>query len=214
MSRYQEHRPESLSERLHALFAAATAHASEAMSRWTGGQVSLALGSVEEVAPEEAVNRLDLRDELLTFVTVAITGAEAGRLMLAFDDENVDRLAFSLLGDRACGNASEALRNSALCETANILGSSYLATLSDTTDALLLPSPPTLVRDYGACVLELAVMEHMLISDRLLLLPIDFANSAASLRWQMFFVPAPGLMGLIRESLAAQCAVAASPDQP
>lgn len=195
--------PESRPLTLDELFSQATRRASQAMSRWTGGGVALSLGAVEELPPEEALNRLDLGDEMLTFVNIDVTGAESGQLLLAFNDANVERLTATLLRGRGADEATEPLRESALMETANILGSAYLAVLSDATETLLLPSPPTLIRDYGACVVQLAVMEHMLTSDRLLLLPIQFDNSDAQLHWQVFFVPSPSLMALLRGRLTA-----------
>jgi chemotaxis protein CheY-P-specific phosphatase CheC len=188
---------------LEELFSQATLRASNSMARWTGGAVALSLGPVEELPPEEALGRLCLDDQVLTFVQLDIEGDASGRLLLAFDEDNLDRLAATLLNGRSTTAAESELRESALMETANILGSAYLAVLSDAAAALLLPSPPSLVRDYGASVLQSAVMEHLLASDRLLLLPILFDDSRARLTWQAFFAPSPELMQLLRSRLAA-----------
>ncbi|MCA9261166.1 MAG: chemotaxis protein CheX, partial [Planctomycetales bacterium] len=115
----------------------ATQRASDSICRWTGGSVALSLGAVEELPPEVALNRLELGDELLTFVGIEITGAESGQILLAFDDDNVQRLTSALLSRGEDAPPSEELCNSALQETANILGSAYLSVLSDATDTLL-----------------------------------------------------------------------------
>jgi chemotaxis protein CheC len=70
---------------LHELFASATHDASAAMCRWTDGLITVTLDEVRQIALEEVSAELDIGDELLTMVVLALPGEVGGNLILVFD---------------------------------------------------------------------------------------------------------------------------------
>ena len=147
---------------------------------------------VAQVALEEVGDELDIGDELLTMVVLTIAGEVGGNLILMFDELNGRQLAASLLG-REAGTDPEwsELEKSALTETGNILGCAYVNALTRLIGTDLMPSAPYFIQDFGASVLQQAVMTQSAGSDRLLLCQIGFRRDEQELDWRVVFCP-PG----------------------
>jgi len=177
------------------LFALATHHASDAMSQWTNGQVSLVLDHVHEMALENVSEQIDVGDDLMTMVVLNLGGDLDGQIILTFDETNGRHLAASLLG-REPEETSEwsDLEISAINETGNILGCAYMNELTRLLEINLVPSPPLFLQDYGACVLQQAMMAQAMVSNRILLCHTQFHRLGRELDWNVFFVPSESLL--------------------
>ncbi len=189
---------------LQELFASATHDASAAMCRWTDGIITVALDEVKQVALEDVAIELAVGDEPLTMVVMTLNGQCGGSIILMFDELNGRQLAASLLGHEA-GTEPEwsELEKSALMETGNILGCAYVNALTRLVGMDLLPSPPYFIQDFGASVLQQALMTQAETSDRLLLCDIGFRRQGEVLDWRVVFVPTPGLQESLERSLHA-----------
>ncbi len=189
---------------LHGLFASATHDASAAMCRWTDGLITVTLDEVRQIALEEVSTELQIGDELLTMVVLTLQGEIGGNLILAFDELGGWQLAASLLG-REVGTEPEwsEIEMSALTETGNILGCAYVNAISRLIGADLAPSAPYFIQDFGASVLEQAVMTQALSSDTLLLCDIRFHREGEELDWRVVFVPTQGMQDAMQRSLYA-----------
>lgn len=189
---------------LHELFASATHDASAAMCRWTDGLITVTLDEVRQIPIEEVSSALNIGDELLTMVVLTLQGELGGNLILAFDELNGRQLAASLLG-RDVGTEPEwsDLEKSALTETGNILGCAYVNALTRLIGADLMPSAPHFIQDYGASVLQQALMVQALTSDKLLICRIGFHRKGEELDWHFVFVPTQGMQEAMQRSLHA-----------
>ena len=189
---------------LHELFASATHVASAAMCRWTNGLITVTLDEVRHIALEDVSAELDIGDELLTMVVLTLPGEVGGNLILVFDEPGGRQLAASLLG-RQAGTEPEwsDLEKSALTETGNILGCAYVNALCRLIGTDLAPSAPYFIQDFGASVLQQAVMTQALSSDTLLLCEIGFHRQGEELDWRVVFVPTQGMQHAMQRSLHA-----------
>lgn len=181
-------------ELLHQLFASATYDASAAMCRWTDGLITLSLDEVRELPLEAACAALNIGDELLTMVVLTLQGDVGGDMILTFDEENGRRLAASLLG-RPVNTDPEwsDIEKSALTETGNILGCAYMNAINRLIDRELVPSAPYFIQDYGASVLEQALMKQAMTSDTVLVCRTGFHRQGEDLAWRVLFVPTEAL---------------------
>lgn len=186
------------------LFNTATQTASAAMCRWTNGQVRLSLDEVCEVPLEEATEQLDVGFDLLTMILLHLEGEVGGQFILTFDEHNGRQLAASLL-QREIKSEEEwsDLEKSALNETGNILGCAYMNALTHLLDCELVPSPPQFVQDYGASVLQQALMAQAMTSDRVMICRTTFHREDRKMDWNVFFVPTLGMRQAIESTL--QC---------
>ena len=187
---------------LNQLFSAATGHASSAMSQWTSGQITLSLDEVRKIPLEEISAELDIDQDLLTMVVLSLEGSLGGQLILTFDESNGRRLAASLLGREVRDEPEwSELEKSALNETGNILVCAYLKVLTDVTKTELVPSPPYFIQDYGASVLEQAVMAQAMVGDSALVCRTTFRREDEEMNWNLFFVPTQELLATLETAL-------------
>jgi chemotaxis protein CheC len=175
---------------LQGVFTTATNAASEAMSKWTNGELTLSLNRVDELALEEVAPALQVSDELLTMILLMLEGEDGGQLILTFDEENGRKLAASLLNREVCTDPEwSSLEKSALNETGNILGCAYLNELTRIVGSELVPSIPYFMQDYGASVLEQALMSQAMTANKVLVCHTGFHRDGESLNWNVIFVP-------------------------
>lgn len=181
------------------VFGPAIEAASRALTVWTQGRVSLTLDEVRELPLVDLGEAIPGGDAVATVVSLDVCGDVGGQFLLALDDEGASRLA-ALLLDRPSRPFSDwtEIDRSALLETGNILGSAYLSALTGVTGLTLFPSPPTMTRDYLACLLEQAVMVQAVENDELLLVRTCFRHLNEKIDWNMVFVPSPELMNVLR----------------
>ena len=189
-------------EFLHQLFASATHDASAAMCRWTSGLITLSLDEVREIPLEDVCMEVDVGDELLTMVVLSLEGEIGGEMILTFDNHNGRELAAALLGQEV-GTAPEwtDIEKSALTETGNILGCAYMNALTRLINIELVPSAPYFIQDYGASVLEQALMGQAMTSDEALICRTGFHREGEQLNWRVFFVPTRQMRDAMEEAL-------------
>ena len=189
---------------LHELFAAATREASDAMAGWTGGLITLTLDEVCELPLEEVGNEFDFGDDLVTMVVMNLPGDLGGDMILVFDETSGRQLASSLLS-KPVGEDEQwsPLEESALCETGNILSCAYVNAISKLLDQRLVPAPPQFIQDYGASVLQQALMAQAMACDQVLVCRTAFQRNGENIEWYVFFVPTPAMREAIDDALEA-----------
>jgi len=189
---------------LHELFSSATHDASAAMCRWTNSVISVTLDDVRGIPLEDVGAELDMGDELLTMVVLTLDDELGGNLILVFDEHHGRQLAATLLGaEPEVGDQWSELHKSALTETGNILGCAYVNALTRLLGKNLVPSAPYFIQDYGASVLQQAMMAQALTSDTLLLCDIGFRRNTEDLDWRVVFVPTLQMQQAMERSLQA-----------
>ncbi|MFI4877195.1 MAG: chemotaxis protein [Blastopirellula sp. JB062] len=189
-------------EVLHQILSAATHEASAAMCRWTNGLITMSLDEVREIPLEEVSIEYDFGCEMLTMVVLTLNGEIGGSMILCFDETNGRDLAASLLSAPQAGSGEwSALERSALCETGNILGCAYLNALTRLMSVELVPSPPYFLQDYGASVLQQALMEQAGVDDQVMICRTRFTRGDQELNWNVFFVPNSKMRQVMEDAL-------------
>jgi chemotaxis protein CheC len=184
----------------HRMFEPATESASTAMQAWTHGQVSLSLNEVQELPLECVSEALALGDAMSLMVLVDVTGVFGGQLILQFDEDSSRELVACLLGRSVKPiDAWGKLEMSALAETGNILASAYLNRITLLTGHRVLPSAPSVVSDYAACVLQSAIITQALQGEQILLCRTQFRMHGEPIAWNVFFVPSLELLNMLRD---------------
>jgi chemotaxis protein CheC len=192
---------------LHQLFAAATHEASAAMCQWTSSLITLTLDKVIDVPLEEVCSALGLREQLFTMVVLTLDGELGGSLVLAFDEHTGRQLAASLLGEPPQTSAQwSELEISALNETGNILGCAYMNAISRLINCQLIPSIPYFVQDFGASVVQQAVLGQA-TADSILVCRTGFHHQEQQgqhdeeLMWWVLFVPSHELRRTLEHAI-------------
>lgn len=184
---------------LQKVLGTATEEASQAMSVWTGGKISLSLDCVREIPLEMVTQEFDLGMDLLTMVVLTIEGEIGGTMILTFDEENGRRLAATLFKQEVSNDSEwSELERSALNETGNILGCAYFNAMARLVNCEFVPSPPTFLQDYGVCVLQQALMEQVQETSDVLICQTTFLQGSEKLNWNILFVPDPKMRETLR----------------
>jgi len=185
------------------LFSAATAHASESVAGWTGGQVTLRLEGIERIAFGE--HTLEPSDDPLTAISLSISGNSGGRIVLTFGSRSGKELAALLLGREPVDSPEwSEIEMSALLETGNILACAYVRSIAETAGRELVPSPPQFIQDFGDSVLEQAIMEQAVECDEVVLCQTSFQRAGADLDWNVYFIPDGELLAAIFAGLTTE----------
>ncbi len=187
---------------LRELFASATHEASTAMCRWTNSLIRLTLDEVCEMPLEDAVTELNLGDELLTMVVLNLDGEIGGSMVLTFNEKNGRQLAASLLEmEPNDGPDWNEMEQSALMETGNILGCAYVNAITRLIDHELVPTAPYFVQDYGASVVEQALVAQAASRDTVMICRTCFRKEDEELNWWLLFVPSFALRAAMENAL-------------
>lgn len=188
----------------NAVFAPAAQCASDALSRWTNGRMQLELDDAQEFTMEELSASLPQEAAPATMVVVEIVSDHGGQLILIFEDDSAKTLVETLL-HRTITELDEwsELEWSALRETGNICASAFISAIrSFASQAVLLPSPPSILRDYVSCVLEQAVMPQLIESETLLMCQTRMTREGEPIAFSLLFVPSPLLVEALRRFLS------------
>jgi chemotaxis protein CheC len=149
-------------------------------------------------------DELNLGDELLTMVVLSLEGELGGEMVLTFDEENGRQLAASLLSRQVDPDSEwSELEKSALTETGNILSCAYMNAVTRLIDHELVPSAPYFVHDYGASVLQQALMAQAMTNDNVLICRTGFHREGEELNWHVLFVPTEALRRRMGDALHA-----------
>jgi chemotaxis protein CheC len=179
----------------HSVFEPATESASQAMQAWTNGQVMLSLSGVQELPLEEVSAALLGGDELSLIVVLDLVGPFGGQFIMQLTEPSARELV-ALLLHRPVDSlvAWGELENSVVAETGNILASAYLNQITLLTGCRVMPSPPQIVHDYAASVLESAVLSQAMACERVLLCQTRFQLQGEPIPWNVLFVPSLDLL--------------------
>ncbi len=196
---------------LTTIFERAAEGASQALSTWLGRHIHMAVSAVDEVEFADASELLGPGDMLVAACVMQLSGCLDGQVLLVFEDAAGLALA-DLLLQQPIGTATEwgELERSAADETANIVGCALLNSLathlplpdaSAAGPAPLTPSPPEFRHEFAASLLEFALMDQAMTSDRVVLARTRFTADGRDLQWSLLFVPGPDALGALRTAL-------------
>jgi chemotaxis protein CheC len=180
--------------RLAAMFHRGADDASHALAKWLGRPATLSVERLETLPIAEAAAVMGSGDALICGCAMRIDGAIGGLLLLAADDDAGLSLADTLL-ERPVGTSTSwgDLEQSAVIETANIVGCAYLnaicSALGPAGAAGILPSPPVFLRDFPAAVMEAVLMEQPVLSEIVLLARTEFRIDGTPVGCGLVFLP-------------------------
>lgn len=185
--------------------------ASRSLSKWLRSGIRLTVDEVLQVPATEAIHCIGPADSQVTACVMTLGGRWTGKLIIAFEEESGLALVDMLLS-RPLGTSKNwgELEESAALETGNILACAYLNSLTahlpvrSSEHPELLPSPPILLTDFAGSLLEAALMEQAMVSDRLLLVRTQFSRDETQLRWHLFLIPDPEALTEIKASLESR----------
>jgi chemotaxis protein CheC len=191
---------------LTTIFERAAESASQALTVWLSRHVHIEVTAIDEFELVEATEVLGAPETLVAACSMELIGRLTGELLLVFEDAAGLALA-DLLLQQPLGTSTTwgELEQSAACETANIVGCALLNSLATHLPSLsaeassqpLVPSPPTFRHEFAGSLLQFALMNQAMLSDRVMLARTRFTSDGQALNWSLLYVPGAETMGAL-----------------
>lgn len=148
---------------------------SRALSSMTTGGIQLREPQLQFLSLNMVPSIAGGPENVVVAVYLGIEGDLNGHLMLLFTQPSGLRIVDMLL-EQPLGTARELdeLGVSALAETGNVCGSSFLNAISDRTGLKIVPTTPVVVTDMAGAILQSVVTELYLNGDEVLVVETGF----------------------------------------
>jgi chemotaxis protein CheC len=148
---------------------------SQALSSMTTGGIRLQAPRLEFLPLNVVPGIAGGPEVVVVAVYLGIEGDLNGHLMLLFTRETALRVVDMLLEAPPGTTATlDEIGVSALAETGNVCGSSFLNALSDRTGLKIVPTTPVVVTDMAGAILQSVVTELYLNGDEVLMVETAF----------------------------------------
>ena len=179
-------------------------HAATALSQMTGSRIMISVPEVSIRALEEVATLVGPPETVIAGVLTHVMGDFTGRTLVVWE-ENAARALCTLLLHRPPPAliGFDAMQQSTIKETGNILCSAYLNALSDFLGMMLLPSVPALVVDLAGAVLTTAYLNFGSGHDTVFCVETRFRveGSNEALTGQFLLLPDPPSLTAIFDAI-------------
>ena len=179
-------------------------HAATALSQMTGSKIMISVPQVSIRALEEVAGLIGPPDSVIAGVLMHVMGDFTGRTLVVLGESSARSLCELLLHrPPASPTGFDAMQQSTIKETGNILCSAYLNALSDFLGMMLLPSVPALVVDLAGAVLTTAYLNFGHDRDTVFCVETTFRidGSNESLTGQFLLLPDPPSLSAIFDAI-------------
>jgi chemotaxis protein CheC len=161
--------------------------AGTALSQMLGRPVDISVPNALALPLADAVDAVGAAEEEVTGVVIPLAGDMQAIVVLIFTVDDAATLC-GLLGVEAGTEVGE----SALGEIGNILGASYVGSLSAMTGLALEPTPPQTVTDMLAAIVSTVLAANATGTDTALILDSELAVEGESCSLSFLMLPAEG----------------------
>jgi len=160
---------------LYAIVERGLADSSRALAAMTIGGIQLREPQLQFLPLTTVPSIAGGPEAVVVAVYLGILGDVCGHLMLLFDEICALRVVDMLL-EQPAGTAKvlDDISLSALAETGNVCGTSFLNALSDRTGLRIIPTTPIVVTDMAGAILQSVVTELYLSGDEVLMVETTF----------------------------------------
>lgn len=174
-------------------------NAATAMAQILGKEIQITVPRVNFISLEDIFDKVN--EETIVYAVVArVLGEAPGNILFMFDTDAMMKIASMLVGQQDGDDLNE-MGYSALGEIGNIIFATYMNAIGQVTGLKLFPSVPAVTRDIIGAVLSTTFIESGQYNDYVLDIETGFSQENEDLRGDFYFIPAPGSLEKILESL-------------
>jgi len=179
-------------------------HAATALSQMTSRKIMISVPEVSVRRLEDVAELVGAPDTVIAGVLMHVMGDLTGRTLVVLGQESAYALCELLLRRPRTGAAGfDAMEQSTIKETGNILCSAYMNALSDFLGMMLVPSVPALVVDLAGAVLTTAYLNFGHDRDAVFCVETTFRieGSDQALTGQFLLMPDPPALAAIFDAI-------------
>ena len=137
-------------------------------------------------------------------IYVTVSSSAQRHIMLMYDPKMACGFVDLLMG--LPGGTTQSLgemEQSALGELGNIVGSSFLNALADSTGLTLMPSPPTVMRDMAGALLDLVAADMLLSQNDAFVADLSYLAPDREIAGRLLIIPSQGLLDALLKTRTA-----------
>ena len=173
-------------------------NAATALSMLLNKKIDMSVPSVNVVRLEEVVEMSG--ESEVSSAIVRVLGDIAGNILLVFEEETANKIVGKLLGSNGCVNNE--MKESVLCEIANIISASYMNSISQLTNLTIVPSVPAAAYDMLGAILTTTFIESNQYDEYILDIETIFLDDTEeNIGGHFYYIPMPGSLEKILKSI-------------
>lgn len=174
------------------------------LSQMVGQDIKVGSFSLRQIPVAEISSLLGGPDTTSVGIYLTVSGSADGHIMLMYDPQMAYGFVDMLMGLPAGSTQSLGeMEESALGELGNVVGSSFLNALADSTGLTLLPSPPTVMTDMAGALVDVVAADILLTQDDAFLAETAFVAPDREISGMFFVIPTQALLDALVESRQA-----------
>jgi len=165
-------------------------NAATALSMMLSKKITIKVPQVKVVAFDDVSNLVGGPEKLVVGIFLRISGDIDGNILIVISEKDAYTLTKTLLKDnREINRNFSELEKSALAELGNIIGSSYIAALSELTKLFLKVSVPSMTFDMAGAIISFPLSLYGHLGDTAFLIETEFAEGLAGIKLHYFMIP-------------------------
>ncbi len=173
----------------------------ESLSQMVGQDIRTSLVEVKRVPLTSVADQLGGADAQTVAVYLGIEGTVDGHMVLMYPPHIAMQFVDMAMGDPTGTNqVLDEMERSVLGEIGNLMGGTFLRTVSDQTGLDLRVTPPQIITDMVGAVCDAALAHLMLITDEVTIVEMVFGTTEQEIRGTFLVMPNPEVM----EAITAQ----------
>lgn len=178
--------------------------AMSSLGQMIGRDIGISSFSLRNIPVDEICHLMGGPDTVSVGIYLAVSGSAEGQIMLMYEPKMacgfVDMMMLVPAGTtQSLGD----MEQSALGELGNVVGSSFLNVLADSTGLDLRPSPPTVKMDMAGALLDVIAATILITQDDALVAETTFVASDRQISGMFFIIPSQSLLDVILRSRQA-----------
>ncbi|MEX0786501.1 MAG: chemotaxis protein CheC [Dehalococcoidia bacterium] len=174
------------------------------LSQLCGEPINVESFGLRRVEMTELPETMGGADAEAVGIYITISGPAHGHIMLAYDPGMALGFAEMLLANPSgsTGRLGD-MERSALGELGNIMASSFLNVLGESTGLRLLPSPPIVLSDMAGALSDIIAADVLLVQDHAFLAQTEFRVAERSMSGAFIVVPRQDLLEVLLQHRSA-----------
>lgn len=142
-------------------------------------------------------------EAMVAGVYLQMSGAGSGHIVIVCDPESAFDMIDMLMGEpQGTTTEFDEMEQSVLGEVGNVMGSQFLKTLADATGLDLRVSPPAVMMDMSASILDATLADLLSQTDEILILNTTFGTENHKINGKFLALPNPELQAKLFVRLA------------
>ena len=174
------------------------------LSQMCEAHIKITSIDAREVPVVQIPDMLGGPEAMVTGVYLEMSGAGTGHIVIVYMPETAFELIDMIL-DQSPGTTTEfgEMEQSVLGEVGNIMGSQFLGTVADATGFELRVSPPAVMNDMSAAILDATMADLLSKSDEVLILNTTFGTEDRQINGTFLAMPDMELQARLFSKLIA-----------